>query len=44
MNSEMLPWLLTAVFALTCVLPTSSETIAQDDFRFISYHGELIFL
>lgn len=36
-------WLLTAVLALTCVLPTAlSETIAQNDFRFISYHGELI--
>lgn len=41
-SSEMMPWL-TAII-LTCVLrTTSSETIAENDFRFISYHGELIF-
>jgi hypothetical protein len=38
-----MPWLLAIV--LSCVLPTSSsETIAQNDFRFISYHGELFFV
>lgn len=37
-----MPWLIAIV--LTCVLPTTSaETIAENDFRFISYHGELIF-
>lgn len=37
----MMPWLLAIVFA---VLPASSsaETIAANDFRFISYHGELM--
>jgi hypothetical protein len=40
-SSAMMPWLLAIVFA---VLPASSsaETIAANDFRFISYHGELM--
>lgn len=39
-HAEMMPWLFAII--LSCVLPaTTSEAIAQNDFRFIHYHGEL---
>jgi hypothetical protein len=41
-SGAMMPWLLLAIVFAVLPASSSAETIAASDFRFISYHGELV--